>query len=110
VLSTPWAYFLDHFAEDEKFIRMGQRYQDTFVESVLLQIVQQMYPDCTDLSGLILTRLAEHKFIHGAFFSNGHVGGIFYFEEVNTGLVMVDSKFARFTAQLVQVPDDPSRN
>jgi len=79
-LAPVWSFFLDHFAEDRAFLALGERIDHPFVEAVLAQVGQQLFPQNSAIKRTILTRLPEQQFLHGGFTMGGRIGGVFYFE------------------------------
>ena len=116
-LAPVWSFFLDHFGQDPEFIALGERAGHPFVEAVVAQVGRQLFARDGKVTGLLLTRIGEQQFIHGGFSMAGRIGGVIYFEDVRTGLVVVadnppsiEVKYARFTGQPIRNPGQPSRN
>jgi hypothetical protein len=116
-LPPVWAFFLDHFGENPDFIARGERADHPFVEAVIAQVSQQLFPKDGAIGGLILTRVAESQFIHGGFFMGLRPGGVIYFEDARIGLLAVadippsiEAKYARFSGHPVPKLGEPSRN
>ncbi len=114
-LAPVYNFFLDHFGENREFMALGSPGNVPLVEAIVTQVSQQMFPRGGSISGLRLTRLADEKFVHGAFFMGGRIGGVFLFEDCQTGLIAlsdlppsIEVKYARFSAK-IQAPE-PSRN
>jgi len=114
-LAPLYNFFLDHFGENRSFMELGAPVELPLLEAIVAQIAEQMFPRGGDIVGLHLTRLADERFVHGAFFKGGRIGGVFFFEDGQTGLVAlsdlapsIEVKYARFSAK-IQAPD-PSRN
>jgi hypothetical protein len=110
-------YFFDHFGENPAFIALGERIEEPFLESVLLQIGGQIFPGKVTVGHLILTRLPEHQFIHGGFTVNGHLANLLYFEDIQVGLMAVvmpppsmETKLVRFTGRRLPRSRGPSVN
>jgi hypothetical protein len=116
-LPPVWAFFLDHFGENADFIALGELAQHPFLEAVVAQVGEEMFPRVGAIIGLLLTRLAEEQFVHGGFFLGGRPGGLIYFEDARIGLIAVadlppsiEAKYARFSGVRVRKPGEPSRN
>ena len=60
-----------------------------FVEAVLAQVGQQLFASKGAISRLLLTRVADQHFVHGGFTMGGRIGGMFYFEDAEVGLIAV---------------------
>jgi hypothetical protein len=115
--SDVWRYFLDHFGEDPKFIALGERSSDAFLEAVLHQIGSQMFGQPVTLTDLLLSRLAEHHFTHGGVLLNGHLANVLYFDDIRSGMVAVwmanpagETKYARFSGHRQRPGMNPSTN
>jgi hypothetical protein len=111
-----FSYFLDHFGEQREFIALGERTRHDFLENVLSQIGQQIFGRPVEMSGLILTRLADQQFIHGGGLMNGSLATVIFFEDINVGLAAIavldsdETKFARFSARPLVTGIRPSMN
>jgi hypothetical protein len=116
-LDPVWSFFMDHFADRSEFIALGERAHHALVEAVVAQVGQQLYASDGAVSGLLLTRVADQRFLHGGFFMGGRPGGVIYFEDAHIGLVAVAEtppsiqvKYARFSGRPVHKSREPSRN
>ena len=114
-LAPVYAFFLDHFGENLKFMALGDKFQHPMLETIVAQVGQQMFPPIGRIQSIRLLRLADEKFVHCSYIMGGRIGGVFYFEDCQTGLVAVpdlppsiEVKYARFSAK-IQAPE-PSRN
>src|SRR4051794_14452757 len=107
---APWDYFMTHFGEQRAFMRLGQRTRVPVLEETVARISSQIFGAKGRVSGLLLTRLAEQRFVHGGFNVQGRFGNVFYFEDDGVGLYTVSAgageqnHLVRFTAL-----SDPSR-
>ncbi len=116
-LAPIWLYFLDNCAEDQTFIELGDQTEHPTIEAVIHQVSRQLFPRNGTVSGLLLTRIAEEKFIHGAFFMGMRPGGLFFYEDINMGLLVVpdlppstEVKYARFSGRPLPKLGEPSKN
>jgi hypothetical protein len=105
-LGPVWTFFLDHFAENPDFIALGEQTHDVFVETVIAEVGRQLFGKAGAVGGLILTRLAEPPFVHGAFHMGGRIGGVIFFEEARMGMLAIadvppgiEAKYARFSGR-----------
>ena len=110
-------YFFDHFGEDPEFIGLGEATRHVFLEAVLAEVARQIFGGDAAVLDLMLTRLPDHRFIHGGGVLNGRLANVLYFEDVAVGLVCVattpETKLARFTGKPLTPPpgrDKPSVN
>jgi hypothetical protein len=112
-----WGFFLDHFGNDLEFMELGAPVRHDFIESVVARSGLQMFPQDGMVCTLQLVRLADQQFIHGGVNVAGRIGGVFFFEDVQVGLVAVsdhlpsdETKMARFSCQPMRRQGTPSRN
>jgi hypothetical protein len=115
--SAVFTYFLDHFGEDPEFIEQGERTHSPFLESVLAEVGKQLFGKEVRVADVLLTRLPEYEFIHGACTLGGKLGNVLYFEDVRTGLLVVlsslassETKLVRFSGRPLQGTPTPSAN
>ena len=99
--------FVDDFANDPRFLKLGSSVRDPKLEVVLGELAGQVANGVKTLDQVMLFRLPQYKFSHGAFFFGSWVGTFFYFEDIDRGLVALGddsgpTHFARFT--LVPLP------
>jgi hypothetical protein len=116
-LMPVWKFFLDHFGEDPEFIALGEAIAHPFLETVLAQVGMQMFPGNAIASMTRLVRLADQQFIHGSINVAGRQGFVFFFEDVQVGMVVVsdpsafdNAKMARFSGQKPPRSGPPSEN
>jgi hypothetical protein len=115
--SQVWEYFFDHFGEDAEFIAQGERARDSFLEAVLAEVGKELFGRPVRLTNLLLTRLADQHFLHGACAMDGRLANVLYFEDIRVGLLAViasftpgETKMVRFSGQRVPVNPTPSPN
>jgi hypothetical protein len=101
-----WDYFLTYFGEDPEFIALSQRAGDPFLEGVLAVVGEQLFGRPVELTDMLLTRIPEHGFIHGAVQLGGKPASEIYFEEIHKGVLAViwsfsppETKYVRFTGR-----------
>ena len=111
-------YFFDHFGEDPDFIALGDRAEDAFLQAVFEEVGGQIFGGKVRVTNVLLTRLPEQQFVHGGFLLNGQLGNVFYFEDLQMGLMAVvvsvapsETRMVRFSGRPVPTPSrQPSRN
>jgi hypothetical protein len=109
-------YFFDHFGENPEFISLGKPTLHPMLEAVIQHTGSQIMGKQVKVRNLMLVRLPEQKFIHGGFLMDGKVGNVFYFEEIQMGLMSVvtslggETKMARLKVQVVPTGGRASRN
>jgi hypothetical protein len=107
-------FFSEHFGHDPEFVALGEVCRHAFVEQVVAQVAQQMFPGDGQVQDLLLARLETHQFIHGGFFVNGRPGQVIYFDDARIGLVTIcdrrpsiEVKYARFSGVPLQPQPRP---
>ena len=103
-LSKVWSYYMDNFADFPEFIEQGSPKPDEFLESILPQICLQIFGKMTKITDLLPIYIPEYQFFHAPFFANHHIGGLIYFEDIQTGLIAISPpppddmvKYSRFS-------------
>jgi len=116
-LPPVWSYFMDHFGDNAEFAALGDRATHPLVEAVVAEVGKQMFARDGAVSGLLLTRLADQKFLHGPVRMGRRIGGVIYFEDAGIGLIAmadlppsIEVKFARFSGHPVRQKGSPSLN
>lgn len=112
-----WDYFFDHFGENDAFMRLGERHSDKNLETLLADVVSKMIGKKTNFREVLLTRIPEHKFVHGMIIAPEGAGTVFLFEELQLGLVGLsimatgETPMARFSPQsITTILPENSRN
>jgi hypothetical protein len=101
-LSTIWTYYMDNFADHAEFTDLGEPKQSHFLEALVPQVCQQLFGKKVKIHDLLLIYLSDYQFFHAPFVVEHRIGGLIYFEDVNTGLIAVSAeypmvKYSRFT-------------
>jgi hypothetical protein len=102
-LSKIWLYYMDEFGDRPEFTELGEPVQNDFLLSVIAQVCQQIFGKPTNIDDILTIYLKEYQFFHAPFMANNHIGGVIFFEDINTGLIAVASaasnlaKYSRFT-------------
>ncbi len=95
-------YFLEEFAGDAEFVRASDREPMPHLVAVLGKVVSQALGKRVELEGALVSYLREHRFVHGNARADGRVVLFFYFQDADTGMVMVipgirgEGEMARF--------------
>jgi hypothetical protein len=112
-----YEYFLDQFGEDPEFIALGTPTGSPFLEAVLAEVGKQLFQKEVALRDVLLTRLPDQHFIHGTALLNGRIATVFYFEDVQMGLLAVavslstnQMTVARFSGRRIVASKEPSVN
>jgi hypothetical protein len=116
-LAEVWEYFMDNFGESEEFMQLGERAGSPVLEAILSEIAKQLFAKPVSLNNLMLVRLEEQSFVHGGCTLGNKMGSLFYFEDIQVGLLTVlwsftpsDTKLIRFSPRPVVRRGEPSAN
>ena len=82
-------YFLEEFAGDVAFVRGSEPEQMPHLAAVLNIIVSKAMGRHVDVENTLVSYLREHRFVHGNAQADGRVVLFFYFEDADTGLLML---------------------
>ena len=83
------SYFLEEFAGDKAFVHASDPEQMPHLVSVLGSVVSKAVGGTVRLEGALVSYLRAHRFVHGNARAAGRVVLFFYFEEADTGMVML---------------------
>lgn len=111
-------YFFDHFGENPAFLELGEPTQHDMLEAILTHTVKEMLKIGTlVIHGLFLIHLSSHQFIHGGGQINDHLVNLFYFEDIDVGMIALakmpstgETQIARFSCYRPGQPRRPSAN
>jgi hypothetical protein len=99
---TAMTYFLEEFAGDESFVKSSDVEKMPHLVAVLRGVVAKALGDEVELDGTLVSYLRAHKFVHGNSRASGRIVIFFYFEEIDTGILMLipgvrgEAEIARF--------------
>jgi hypothetical protein len=82
-------YFLEEFAGDNKFIRESDPEQMPQLVAIMGHIVSKALGRPLELEGALVSHLRAHQFVHGNARADGRIVLFFYFQEADTGMVML---------------------
>ncbi len=82
-------YFLEEFAGDAEFVRASDKEPMPHLVAVLGSVVSTALNQQVPLEGALVSYLREHRFVHGNAQADGRIVLFFYFEDADTGLVMI---------------------
>lgn len=97
-----FSYFLEEFAGDAAFVRASDVEEMPHLISVLRNVVSKALGSAADLNSALVSYLRAHRFVHGNARAADRIVLFFYFEEVDTGMVMFipgvhgEAEIARF--------------
>ncbi len=82
-------YFLEEFAGDAEFVRASDKEPMLHLVAVLQKVVSKSLGREVKLEGALVSYLREYRFVHGNAQADGRIVIFFYFEDADTGLVMI---------------------
>lgn len=110
-----FSYFLEEFGGDKDFIAMGLVDKAPGLTAVMEKIATQALGKPVKIQQAHISRVPKAAFLHGSASLGDRAAIVFYFEEINTGLMAImpgvrgQAEMARF-----KVPDfhpaSPSQN
>ena len=86
---TAVSYFLEEFAGDGEFVRTSDREQMPHLVAVITSVVSKAIGNTVELEETLVSYLRAHRFVHGNARASGRIVIFFYFEEADTGMVML---------------------
>lgn len=101
-----WDYFMTHFGEQRAFMALGKRTRSPMLEAAIAQAAEEVFGAWVPVTNLLLVRLPEYQFMHGALVLEGRFANVFYFEDLGMGLLTIilsmagdNNRLVRFTAR-----------
>jgi hypothetical protein len=82
-------YFLEEFAGDVAFVRASEREEMPHLVAVLSIVVSKAIGRRVEVENALVSYLREHRFVHGNARADGRIVLFFYFEDADTGLLML---------------------
>jgi hypothetical protein len=82
-------YFLEEFAGDVAFVRASEPEQMPHLVAVLNIVVSKAIGRRVEVENALVSYLREHRFVHGNAQADGRIVLYFYFEDADTGLLML---------------------
>jgi hypothetical protein len=82
-------YFLEEFAGDVAFVRGSEPERMPHLVAVLNIVVSKAIARHVEVENAIVSYLREHRFVHGNAHADGRIVLFFYFEDADTGLLML---------------------
>jgi hypothetical protein len=82
-------YFLEEFAGDVAFVRASEPQPMPHLVAVLNIVVSKAMGRGVEVENALVSYLREHRFVHGNAQADGRIVLFFYFEEADTGVLML---------------------
>jgi hypothetical protein len=113
--SDVWEFYMDEFTDHVEFIEVGRPVSHPFLEAVIPKICQQLFGQDVTIANLLIISIPEHQFYHAPFQADRRIGGVFYFEDINVGLLAISAqfpptdevKYSRFSVPFQQLQPNP---
>jgi hypothetical protein len=92
--SKIWDYFMSNFAENPRYMKYCKKTKHSSIKDLIKAIGNKhMFPNQKiQITHLFLLKVKRTKLIHGPFVINNCPGMVFYFDDINKGLVTVATK------------------
>ena len=103
-----WEYFMDNFGEKPEFLNLGQPARNDLVEQILSQIAVQLFARETPARELMLIHLPEKSFFHGGVVLGNKMANLFYFDDVQVGLLAVVWSLSPSETKLIRFSPRPA--
>jgi len=82
-------YFLEEFAGDQEFVRASDVDSLPHLVAVLGHVASKAIGRQVQVEGALVSNLRAHRFIHGNAQVDGRIVLFFYFQEGDTGMMML---------------------
>jgi hypothetical protein len=82
-------YFLEEFAGDQAFVRESDVDSMPHLVAVLGRVASKAIGRRVELDGALVSHLRAHRFVHGNAQVDGRVVLFFYFQDADTGMMML---------------------
>ena len=82
-------YFLEEFAGDVAFVRGSEPERMPHLVAVLNIVVSKAIARHVQVENAFVSYLREHRFVHGNAQADGRIVLFFYFEDADTGVLML---------------------
>jgi hypothetical protein len=114
--SNVWTFYMDNFTDLPEFTDMGEPKKSELLEAIIPQICRQLFGSKAVFLEFLLIYVPEYQFFHAPVQANDCIGGMFYFEDVDTGMLAISAErsqagnvqFSRFStkslAKMDQLP------
>jgi len=110
-----YSYFFTYLGENKNFLKMGQPADNELLSQVLVQIAQAVtHTENIQLTQLMVYHLSNHDFWHGACLFNGYLATMFYFEDIDAGMLAIvgalkigQTEIIRFSIERLHQPYRP---
>jgi len=112
--SDIWLFYMDHFADKPEFTEVGHPAENEQLQAILRQTCEYMLGRKIKVHDLLLIHIPEYQFFHGPFHIDSGIGGMIYYEDIQTGMLALTEfppcdivKYSRFSAASRVLIKDP---
>jgi hypothetical protein len=115
-LSAAFHYFMDHFGENETFLRLGKPKPHPLLEQLIAASAGQILRATLVVEQFFLIPIPKTRFIHGAGLVNRWPTNVLYFDDIQVGIIAImrglrgPIQYSRFSARLIPPETVPSNN
>ncbi len=107
-----FTYFYDHLASDSGIFNICKPTKKPLIKTILKSMANQMFEKGGQVTNLFLIQPRKSPFVQGTCFINGRMGNLFFFEDIDMGMVALLSApgsdmvhFIRFTSTSIDDAD-----
>lgn len=86
--STIYTYFLDNLGDDPEFQKIGKTVKRPKLKIIVTKIGKEV-TGTGHITKLILIKTPQYPFIHGPLFIDHCISNLFFFEDINVGLMSI---------------------
>lgn len=101
-------HFFDHLGADPGFLDAGKRAKNPRLKTIVREAVEKALNEKTEITNLMLIKMAKEKFYHGTCFLNGRMATVLYFEDLDMGMIAISMglttgqmSYIRFTSTTI---------
>ncbi|MDM8516218.1 hypothetical protein QUF76_08480 [Desulfobacterales bacterium HSG16] len=103
--------FFDLLAENHDFLRLSKKAKHPVLKQAAAAIGKKLLQKEVEISLFMLLKYKKYNFYHGTCFIDGHIAGIFFFQDIDMGMMSLSvnppyTSFMRFTSIIVDKDDD----
>ncbi len=103
-------YFFTQLGEDQSFINESKKAKNPLLKIALKYIGKDIFKNDVKIEHLMLLKVPKSRFYHGSCFIHSRPAGIFFFEDIDMGMVVVnlagfapgEVRYARFSSTILK--------
>ncbi len=106
-------FFFDHLGENDFFMKRCKRAKNPQLTATITAAAKQVFQREVTITGMMLLKYPKFSFYHGSCFIEKKVAGMFFFEDINMGMLSVvrnypETSFVRFS--LIPLTEDMDKD